>query len=102
MTKQLFIGGLVAAGLDTAGEYLLAVSHSGRGVFSTTSWERVARDSVPTYPQSGHVVGIGPIEGVPICVNQIDYDTGQLRFSSPDGKFTFSYGSGTLTVTSAR
>jgi hypothetical protein len=43
MPKHLFIGGLVAADFDSTGAYLLTVSHSGRGVFSTDSWERVAR-----------------------------------------------------------
>src|SRR5580765_832836 len=32
--KNLFIGGLLAVGFDASGEFLLAVSHSGRGVYS--------------------------------------------------------------------
>jgi hypothetical protein len=101
MTKHLFIGGLVAAGFDSTGAYLLAVSHAGRGVFSTASWERVARDSSPAYPENGYALGIGPIAGMSIPVIEVNYNTGNLRFSSPDGKFSFQYDSGTLTVIDA-
>ena len=98
MKKHLFIGGLVAAGFDPTGAYLLAVSHSGRGVFETTSWVRVARDSNLAYPKNGYAIGIGPIDGVTILVSEIDYNTGQLQFSSPDGKWSFEYDEGTLTI----
>jgi hypothetical protein len=101
MTKHLFIGGLVAAGFDSAGDYLLTVSHSGRGVFATTTWERVARDSQLAYPQGGRAIGIGPIEGVSIPVVEIDYKTGHLSFTSPDGKMSFEYEEGTLTISDA-
>src|SRR5437879_4123414 len=101
MTKNIFIGWLVAAGFDPTGAYLLAVSHSGRGVFATASWERVARDTHVAYPENGHAVGIGPIDGVPVPVKEIDYDTGRLRFSRPDGKLSFEYGEGALTITDA-
>lgn len=101
MTKHLFIGGLVAAGFDPTGAYLLVVSHSGRGVFVSGSWERIARDSSLAYPEDGRAVGIGPIDGVSIPVKEKDYDTGVLRFSSPDGKTSFEYEDGTLTVSDA-
>ncbi|MEX0726212.1 MAG: hypothetical protein WD065_08085 [Planctomycetaceae bacterium] len=71
MTKHLFIGGLVAAGFDASGAYLLTVSHSGRGVFETTTWERVARDIHLAYPENGRAIGIGPIDGVSIPVSAI-------------------------------
>lgn len=99
MTKHLFIGGLFAAGFDSTGEYLLTISHAGRGVFCTATWERVARDSTLAYPTDGLAVGIGPIEGRSVPITEIDYDTGVLRFSSPDGSSNFEYESGTLTVT---
>jgi hypothetical protein len=99
MQKHLHIGGLVAAGFDPSGAYLLTVSHSGRGVFSTATWERVARDSALAYPTSGHANGIGPLEGHSIPITEIDYETGNLQFSSPDGAYRFEYDSGTLTVT---
>jgi hypothetical protein len=99
MPKHIVIGGLVAAGFDPTGAYLLTVSHSGRGVFSTASWERVARDTIPVYPEAGVATGIGPIDGVSIHVKEIDYDTGRLRFSSPDGRLSFDYEDGALTIT---
>ncbi|MEX0726209.1 MAG: hypothetical protein WD065_08070 [Planctomycetaceae bacterium] len=101
MKKNLFIGGMVAAGVDASGAYLLTVSHSGRGVFATTSWERVARDFHLAYPENGRAIGIGPIEGESIAVREIDCDTGRLEFTSPDGKFSFEYEEGTLSVTDA-
>ena len=101
MRKHLFIGGLVAAGFDPTGAYLLVVSHSGRGVFAAGSWERVARDSSLAYPENDRAVGIGPIDGVSVLVKEIDYKTGVLRFSSPDGKVFFEYEEGTLNVTDA-
>ena len=101
MTKHLFIGGLFAAGFDSTGSYLLVVSHSGRGVFSTTSWERIARDSSLAYPEKGFVVGIGPLAGVSIPVTELDFGTGQLRFLNPDGKLQFEYDSGTVTISDA-
>ena len=101
MTKHLLIGGLVPAGFDPMDAHLLTVSHSGRGVFDATSWERVARDSQLAYPKESRSSGIGPIEGVSILVNEIDYKTGHLRFSSPDGKLSLEYEEGTLTISDA-
>jgi len=101
MPKHLSIGGLVAAGIDSTGGYLLIVSHSGRGVFSTDSWERVARDTEIVYPEAGLARGIGPLDGVCVPVKEINYGTGQLRFSSPDGKFCFEYEDGTLSIINA-
>ena len=99
MTKRLFIGGLVAAGFDPTGAYLLVISHSGRGVYATGSWERVARDSRQAYPENGHAIGIGPIEGVNISVKEKNHETGVLRFSSPNGVLQLQYEDGTLTIT---
>jgi hypothetical protein len=101
MTKHLFIGGLVAAGFDPTGAYLLTVSHSGRGVFEAISWNLVARDSGLAYPEDGHAIGIGPIDGMRISVTMIDYDTGVLRLSSPDGKLDLEYQEGALMVRDA-
>jgi len=102
MTKYLFIGGLVAAGFDSTGSYLLVVSHSGRGVFSTSSWEQVARDPSVIYPDKGVAIGIGPLAGAPISVTEIDHSTGQLHFLNPDGKLQLEYDSGTLTISDAK
>jgi hypothetical protein len=101
MEKHLFIGGMVAAGFDPTGAYLLTVSHAGRGVFSTETWERIARDEGIAYPENGFAVGIGPIEGLLIPVSEIDYDSGASSFTSPDGRLILMYKEGALTVTDA-
>src|SRR5476651_2004795 len=44
VVKYLHVGGLVAFGFDVSGDYLLVITHAGRGVFCTSSWHRVARD----------------------------------------------------------
>ena len=82
MKKHIAIGGLVAAGFDTSAAYMLVVSHAGRGVFSTATWDRVARDHTVVYPDDGHVIGIGPLDGVRIPVKELNYDTGELRFAN--------------------
>ncbi len=101
LMRFLHVGGLVAAGFDPSGEYLLTISHSGRGVFSARTWERVARDSALAYPDKGLGVGIGPIEGVVVTVTELDYDTGKLALTSPDGSASLKYESGTITVLGA-
>lgn len=88
MKPYLPVGGLVAAGFDASGAYLLTITHSGRGVFSTNTWERVARDVAPAYPKAGLGIGIGPIAGQSICVTEMNYQRGSMRLSSPDGRIT--------------
>jgi hypothetical protein len=87
MERHLHIGGVVAVGLDATGEYMLVITHSGRGVFSTRTWERVARNSVLAYPTNGMGVGIGPIEGEAIPVEEIDYAIGEMCLLGPDNRF---------------
>jgi hypothetical protein len=101
MTKHLFVGGLVAAGFDPTGRFLLTVSHAGRGVFAVDTWERVARDPQLAYPEGGIAVGIGPIEGIRVPVTEIAYPANNLHFNSPDGCYHFAYESGTITVNGA-
>ena len=101
MPKYLQVGGLVAAGFDQTGQYLLTVSHSGRGVFAVGSWARVARDEAPVYPVQGHVEGIGPIKGQSVVVLEKNYSSGELLLHSPDGSFTLAYDSGVIAVSSA-
>src|SRR5688572_14968105 len=100
MTKHLFIGGMVAGGFDPSGKYLLAVSHSGRGLFASDTWKRIARDAELAYPESGIAIGIGPLAGVLVKVREIDYTTGVLEFPSPDGALALRYSEGILTVSS--
>ena len=97
--KHLFVGGLVAMGFDATGKYLLTVSHSGRGVFSTDTWERVARDSVLAYPTDGKAIGIGPIEGQIIAIEERDEQRDQIEIQSPDGKYHLIGQSDGITVT---
>lgn len=73
-------------GFDATGKYLLTVSHSGRGVFSTETWELVARDSVVSYPADGRAIGIGPIDGQMIGVFERNESRDRIEIQSPDGK----------------
>ena len=99
MPTYLNIGGLIAAGFDASGAYLLTISHSGRGVFSTRTWGRVARDYALAYPEGGEGEGIGPIAGERIPIVEMDYDTETLHLMSPDGQFVLDYESGMVAVT---
>jgi len=98
-SKQLFVGGLVAMGFDVTGQFLLTVSHSGRGVFAVGTWERVARDSEVAYPDSGKAIGIGPIYGQEVEVLARDERREQIVMLSPDGKFELLGESGGITIT---
>ena len=100
MKIHLNIGGLVAAGFDATGAYLLTVSHSGRGVFLTATLERVARDYSVVYPEDGTSIGIGPIDGQVIPVTELNQPTGRMQLKSPDGKLALHYESGCITVES--
>ena len=96
----LHVGGVVAIGLDPSGSYALVVSHSGRGVFDTHSWQRVARDPEPAYPDDGEADGIGPLAGQRLKVSEINHDDGTLYVLDPNGDFVMSYAEGTIDVTS--
>jgi hypothetical protein len=93
------VGGLVAAGFDPSGEYLLTITHSGRGVFSTRTWERVARNTDLAYPEGGIGIGIGPIEGQAIPVTEMNYETDSMRVVSPDGRIVLECESSGIGVT---
>ncbi len=97
--KHLVVGGLVAMGFDATGKYLLTVTHSGRGVFSTETWERVARDAALAYPTDGTSVGIGPIEGQVIGVEERDERRDRIEMQSPDGRFHLVGESDGITIT---
>ncbi len=96
----LHVGGLVAIGFDPSGRYVLTVSHSGRGVFDTLTWQRVARDPALAYPEDGEAVGIGPLAGQRIKVSELDYDSETLHVVSPGGDYALSYGEGMIDVAS--
>lgn len=88
----------MAAGFDASGAYLLTITHSGRGVFSTSTWERVARDTSLAYPEAGTGTGIGPIAGQTIPVTEMDYQRGAMRLTSPDGRITLDCESSGIAV----
>ncbi len=96
--RCLHVGGVVAIGFDPSGEYLLVISHNGRGVFSTRTWERLARDPEIAYPIDGYGVGIGPIAGASIAVTEKGYDTEKLTLSNSDVSLFLKYDDGTITV----
>ena len=97
----LHVGGLVAIGFDAASRYVLTVSHSGRGVYDTRTWERVARDGERAYPEDGSVAGIGPLAGQLLTVTELNYETGELDVVSPDRAFRLFYTEGMVSVSRA-
>lgn len=97
-STYLHVGGLVAMGFDSTSKFLLVVSHSGRGVYSTETWERVGRDPSSAYPENGISVGIPPIEGEKIAITEKNYDTGKLSLVTPDRKFRLHYCDGMIEV----
>jgi hypothetical protein len=98
MKRYLHIGGVVAVGFDPCVEYLLVITHSGRGVFSTRTWERIARSTELAYPEGGVGVGIGPIGGQAIPVTVMDYESGHMRVVSPDGRIVLECESSGIAV----
>ena len=91
----------MAAGFDPTGAYLLTITHAGRGVFSTQTWERVARDPTPVYHDHGVAFGIGPIAGQAIPVTGMDFASGSMTLSSPDGRVVLTCESNGISVTAA-
>ena len=51
------------------------------------TWEKVARDSKLVYPNDGKAIGIGPIDGQMINVQERDERRDQIVMQSPDGRF---------------
>lgn len=98
MNKNIFIGGLIAAGFDKSGSYMLTVSHSGRGVFVIDTWERVARDEELAYPENGEAIGIGPIVGEVIKVVE-EYAGNSLILITPNGLQKLIYNEGVIIIT---
>ena len=99
MNRYLHIGGLVAAAFDSAEAYFLTITHSGRGVFRTDTWERVARDYDLAYPEAGIGIGIGPIEGKHLPVTGMNYNTGEMRIVSPSGRYVLECVSSGISIT---
>ncbi|HEV3444172.1 MAG TPA: hypothetical protein VG099_05980, partial [Gemmataceae bacterium] len=70
----------------------------GRGVFSTQTWERVARSTALAYPGGGIGVGIGPIDRHAIPVTEMDFDSGKMHLVSPDGRIVLECESSGIAV----
>ncbi len=68
-------------------------------MFSTESWERVARDTSDAYPIDGKAVGIGPIDGEIIVVEERDERRERIEMQLPDGRFHLTGESDGITVT---
>lgn len=94
----IHIGGLVAVGLDDQEDYLLTVTHPGRGVFSTKTWEKIARDYQLAYPTDGLAIGIGPIDGKKISVSELDSDH-PIEVTSKSGRFHLYCESSVIEIT---
>ncbi|MBI1827751.1 MAG: hypothetical protein HY287_07805 [Planctomycetes bacterium] len=101
VNEYLHVGGLVAVGFDSTETYLLTVTHSGRGVFSTNDWKRVARDYALAYPDEAQAIGIGPIEGQIIAVAELVSDR-PITVSSPSGRILLSCESSGIEVVISR
>jgi hypothetical protein len=99
MERYLPIGGLVAVGFDPTGMYLLTITHSGRGVFTTESWARLARDTRLAYPEAGVGIGIGPIEGERVLVEEMPFEIGYFSVISPDGRIKLKCESEGISIT---
>ena len=89
MQIYLHIGGLAAVGFDSTDEYLLTITHSGRGLFSTKTCRRVARDASLAYPESGTELVL-PIDGKQVPVTETSFDNGAVTFTSRDGNITLN------------
>ena len=96
--KFIHIGGLVAVGFDKTGKYILAVSHSGRGIYELSTWQRVARDASLAYPVNRTAIGIGPIDGQVISVEQRDETRDTFRLATPDNCHSLLVESDGITV----
>jgi hypothetical protein len=73
LVASIAIGGFEALGFSSDSRHLLVVSSSGRGVFDSTSGERVARDSSNSTGswynlEALTVEGIGPLSGQSIQI----------------------------------
>ena len=87
--KYLHIGGLCAMGFDSSGKFLLVVSHSGRGLYDTQTWEKIDRDYEIVYPKPDYlfVQGIGEINHQLIPVVDRLYLQNEMILMTWDGQY---------------
>ena len=67
-------------------------------MFSTATWDALARDVELAYPVGGVGLGIGPIAGQAIPVTEMNYDTGEMRVAGPGGGFVLECESSGIAV----
>ncbi len=84
---SIAVGGLTGVGFVPDSEFLLVMSSQGRGVFSLSNGQRVARDSNDSYDwfdeQTLYCQGIGPSDGMAISIAGLW--GGRLVSATPDG-----------------
>ncbi len=104
MTEHhIHIGGLTALGFDASEHYLLVISHSGRGVFASPTWARVARDPDNLDWNEAHFAanlapGIGPLSDQLIEVHHFDFDEGHMSIWSKSNRFELDCESSGITI----
>lgn len=98
--QYLHVGGVIAMGFDSTGNFLLVVSHSGCGVYAVNTWEKVGRNFDSVSLEHGVVAAIPPIEDDLVPVKQINFETGELFLSSPNNDFSLCYREGTIEIRS--
>src|SRR5262249_27197934 len=76
------VGGLLQAGFAEDSDFLIILTHSGRGIFNCLTGEKVARDHTGGYEFFNQVKltvqGFGPLEGQIISTSGL-YGGGMLR-----------------------
>ena len=99
MKTFLHIGGVVAIGFS--GRHMLVISHSGSGIYEIGCWAKIARDYKLNYPENGRAMGIGPLAGQKINVQEMDFAQDVLDVLSPDKRFRLHYAKGTIEIEEA-
>ncbi len=91
------IGGLIQVGFAPQSDYLLVVSHQGRGVFDCISGQKLARDANDAFDESELTAeGIGLLEGQKIRTAGLF--GGSLPTTTADGWTLFEQSEETIQV----
>lgn len=85
LRATVMAGGLVGVGFGHDSDFLLIVTHDGRGVVDCATGLKIARDRAAVYPdeQTLEIEGVGPLTGLTIRVAGIF--GGALCTRTPDG-----------------
>jgi len=86
------MGGLIAIGIDSTNRFLLAVSHSGRGLFDLESGERIARDYEDWPGRSWYIMDVNKCQAIGSLKDEIfdivGFHGGTAYKSTKDGSMT--------------